>query len=65
MKKVYLLDKNRSFLSVKETQKYKNEITKQKNSPICISLSTNDVAQKGFNAMRSDNFKLVKEQIDV
>lgn len=65
MKKVYLLDKNRSFLSVDETQKYKNEITKQKNSPICRSLSTNGVAQKGFYAMRTDNFKLVKEQIDV
>lgn len=65
MKRVYLLDKNRSFLSLEETQKYKKQITKQKNSPICVSLSTNAVAQKGAEAMRSDKFCLVKGQIDV
>lgn len=65
MKRVYLLDTNRSYLSLEETQKYKKQITKQKNSPICVSLSTNAVAQIGAKAMKSDKFCLAKGQIDV
>ena len=65
MKKVYLLDKNRSYLSPEETQKYKKQISKQKNSPICLSLSTYAVAKIGVDAMRYDQFCLVKGKIDV
>lgn len=65
MKKVYLLDKNRSYLSSEEITKFKDEIIKQKNNPICSSLSTIEVAKLGVDAMKKDNFCMVKEKIDV
>lgn len=65
MKKVYLLDKNRSYLSFEEIKKFKGEITKQKNNPICSPLSTIEVANLGADDMKSDNFCMVKEKIDV
>ena len=65
MKRVSLLDKNRSCLSSREIKKCKSEITKQRNSPICANMSTNDVANIGVAAMRVDNFRLVKGRLDV
>lgn len=65
MKKVYLLDKNRSCLSSEEIEKFKKEITKQKNNPICKEFSTIEVANIGADNMKSDNFCMAKEKIDV
>lgn len=64
MKRIHLLDRNRSCLSLRETKKFRSEITKQKNSPIC-SATTTEVAKRGFAAMKVDKFKLIKEQLDV
>lgn len=64
MREIHLLDKNRSHLSTREIKKYKEEITKQKNSP-CDSLSTNELALIGVEAMNKDNFCMVKEKMDV
>ena len=63
--KIWLLDKNISKLSNDGINKYKSEITKQKNKPICTHLSTGEVAIKGADLMRKDNFSLIKEKIDV
>ncbi len=65
MRKVYLLDKNRSYLSLEEIKKFKDEITRQKNNPICSQLSTIQVANLGVAAMKRDNFCMAKEKIDV
>lgn len=65
MKKLHLLDKNRSCLSPREISRFKSEITKQKNSPICSSSSTNDVAKVGAEKMKADKFQLVKVRLDV
>lgn len=64
-RKIHLLDTYTSRLSDGEIEKYGSEITKQKNSPVCKELSTIEVAFKGAEAMRADNFRLVKEQLDV
>lgn len=65
MKKVYIFDKNTSSLSKKEIEKFKDEITKQKNSPVCADMSTYDIAKMGANIMMQDGFCLIKGQIDV
>lgn len=65
MRNMNLLDKRRSYLSSSNIKKYKGEITKQKNNPVCPSLSTIDVAQIGVDAMKKDKFCMVKEKIDV
>ena len=65
MRKVYLLDKNRSCLFSGEIKRFKEEITKQKNNPICTQLSTIEVANIGADDMKSDNFCMAKEKIDV
>lgn len=65
MRKVLLMDKRRSILLASEIKKFKNEITKQKNNPICKQLTTTEVAVIGASQMKKDNFSLVKEQIDV
>ena len=65
MKKILLVDRRRSILLDSEAEKYKKEITTQKNNPICKSLTTTEVAKVGVSHMKKDNFTLVKEQIDV
>lgn len=65
MKKMFLLDKNKSFLSFDESQKYKGQITKQDNSPVCRALTTSEVVRKGIQSMKMDNYRLVKGKIDV
>lgn len=65
MRKISLMDKNKSCLSSREVKKYKKEITKQINSPVCANMSTNDVANVGVAAMKKDNFCMVKVKLDV
>lgn len=65
MRKLFVKDSNRSFLSAAETDKYKVEITRQKNSPVCRRMSTMEVADIGAKAMKVDKFRLVKGQFDV
>ena len=64
-RKLHLLDVYRSRLSVNEIAKYKREITKQKNNPVCDNLTTAEVAAKGAEAMRVVGFRLVEDQLDV
>lgn len=65
MKSISLFDKNISCLFDSDITKFKNEITKQKNNPVCPNLSTFEVAQKGVALMVNDNFCLVKDGFDV
>lgn len=65
MKKLHLLDKNKSCISSHEISRFKSEITKQKNSPVCSAYSTHDVAKAGVETMKADKFRLVKVQLDV
>lgn len=64
-RKTHLLDVYRSRMSTGEIVKYKEQITKQKNNPVCRDLSTAEVAAKGAQAMQADKFQLVKEQLNV
>lgn len=65
MRMNYLLDTYRSCLTAKETQQFRREITKQKNSPICATMSTMEVSAAGAKHMAADKFRLVKGQFDV
>lgn len=65
MKKVYILDNNRSSLSKKDIEKYKSEITKIKNSPVCPSLSTSQVIDIGIMSMEERKYRLIEGQLDV
>lgn len=64
-RRLHLLDVYKSCLSIGEIGKYKDEITKQKNNPVCNNLTTIEVATKGAEAMRADGFRLVEDQLDV
>lgn len=64
-RRLHLLDVYRSRLSTREIAKYKEEITKQKNNPVCDDLTTVEVAARGAEAMRTDGFQLVEDQLDV
>ncbi len=64
-RRLHLLDVYRSRLSTGEIAKYKKEITKQKNNPVCNNLTTVEVATKGAEAMEADGFRLVEDQLDV
>lgn len=64
-RRLHLLDVYRSCLSTAEIAKYKEEITKQKNNPVCDNLTTIEVATKGAQAMQADGFRLVEGQLDV
>ena len=64
-RKTHLLDVYKSCMSTGEIVKYKGQITKQKNNPVCRNLSTAEVAAKGAEAMQADKFQLVKEQLNV
>lgn len=65
MNTVRIMDKNRSSIVQLEIHQYKDEITKQKNNPVCATLTTTEVAQLGAESMKRDNFCLAKEQYDV
>lgn len=65
MKKHFILDTRRSCLTTKEIHQFKDEITKQKNSPICENMSTMEVSRTGAEYMAADGFHLVKGQLDV
>lgn len=65
MGKIHLLDTKRSNLTSKEIQRYRQEITKQENSPVCKDMSTKELIGIGVKDMEADNFRLVKGQLDV
>ena len=65
MKKRYLLDTNRSCLTSREIQQFRQEITNQENSPVCKELSTMELVDIGARSMVSNKFCLVKGQLDV
>lgn len=65
MRKMHLLDTNKSCLTSKEIEQFRQEITNQDNSPICKDISTMGLSTIGVNSMKTDNFCLVKEQLDV
>lgn len=64
-RRLHLLDVCKSCLSTGEIKKYKEEITKQRNNPVCKNFTTVEVAIKGVEAMQADGFRLVEDQLDV
>ena len=60
-RKPRLLDKFRSYLSKKETKKYKSEITKEKVSS-ATSSSTFELARAGSDQMKDDCYTIANDE---
>ena len=60
-RKPRLLDKFKSYLSKKETKKYKSEITREKVSPATLS-STFDLAKSGSEQMKADGYTMANNE---
>ena len=56
-----LLDKFKSYLSKKETKKYKSEITKENVSP-ATSSSTFELAKSGSDQMNADGYTIANDE---
>lgn len=65
MRNIKILDNYKSHLSNNNITKFKSEITKQENSPVCSECSTFEIAKAGTESMKKDKFRLIKEKFDV
>lgn len=61
----FILDKSRSTISKKDIKKYRSEVTKIKNSPVCSSYTTAQVSDIGIRAMEKRHYRLIEGQLDV
>ena len=65
IKNYNLFDRRRSCISKKEIIKFRSQITRPINSPLCEDLTTFEIIKKGSELMKKDNFKLTRGKIDV
>lgn len=65
MNNVRIIDSRRSYMSTKEVHQYKEEITNQKNNPVCKEMTTLQVLKNGSKSMKKNEFCLVRGQLDV
>ena len=62
---IKLLDTKRSILTSKEIHRFRQEIVKIKDIPICKYMTTNELVNNGINCMKEDHFYFTKKKLDI